>query len=54
MPDAFAEFVAENVSSGVLIIPQSLAFETAVNELTMIWAFSEAVERINRITYLPL
>ena len=54
MPVRFSEFIEENTSAGVLIIPQTMALETAVEELLMIWAASEPEEWINRIAYLPL
>ena len=54
MPEAFAEFIAENISSGVLIVTQSLSFEIVVYELMTVWAASEAEEWINCITYIPL
>ncbi|MDQ3064603.1 MAG: hypothetical protein M3R14_17325 [Acidobacteriota bacterium] len=54
MPVYFAEFVSNNTSAGVLIVPQTLSLERVVEELLMIWSASEADEWINRISYLPL
>lgn len=54
MPDHFANFIAHQTSSGVLIIPQHVPLAVAVEELLMVWDASEAEEWINRIAYLPL
>lgn len=54
MPIHFAEFISANTSAGVLILPQTLFLELAVEELLIIWSASEAEEWINRISYLPL
>jgi hypothetical protein len=54
MPKAFAEFVGENTSAGLLIVPQILSLNVAVEELLMVYLASESEEWINRITYLPL
>jgi hypothetical protein len=54
MPQHFAEFVKENTSYGLIIVPQSLAFKIVIGELLTIWTASEAEEWINRISYIPL
>jgi hypothetical protein len=54
MPQAFAEFIVENTSAGLLIVPQVLSFSVVIEELLMVYLASEADEWINRITYLPL
>jgi hypothetical protein len=54
MPDHFAEFVAKQVSSGVIVVPQNLAVAVVVEDLILIWAASEASEWANRILSLPL
>lgn len=54
MPKHFAEFIAKETSSGVIIIPQKLVVSTAVDDLILIWVASEAEEWINRIQSLPL
>jgi hypothetical protein len=54
MPDHFAEFVAHQESTGVIIVPQHLPVSAVVDELLLIWGASEAEEWINRISYLPL
>lgn len=54
MPRHFAEFLSEQSSSGVLVIPQHIRPSAAVEDLLLIWAASNASEWINRICYLPL
>jgi uncharacterized protein DUF5615 len=54
MPVAFARFLDEHSSPGVFIVPQSMEFLTAIENLLMIWAASDAAEWSNRICRLPL
>lgn len=54
MPRYFAEFIANEQSSGVLVIPQKLSIRAVVDDLILIWAASVAEEWINRIQSLPL
>jgi hypothetical protein len=54
MPRHFADFVAQETSPGLLIIPQSLAVAAAVDDLILIWSATEANEWINRMSVLPL
>ncbi len=54
MPGHFADFIAENTSPGVLVVPQYLPVSVAVEDLLLIWSASEAEEWINRICFLPL
>jgi len=54
MPLHFAIFISNNVSPGVLIVPQRLSVRTAIEELLMVWSGSEADEWVNRICILPL
>jgi hypothetical protein len=54
MPDHFARFVADQNSSGVLIVPQHLPLAVVVEELLLVWDATEAEEWTNRIAYLPL
>jgi hypothetical protein len=54
MPRHFAEFIAHETSSGLLVIPQSLSVAAAVEELILIWSATEAKEWVNRISILPL
>lgn len=50
----FAQFIDQQVSSGVLVVPQHLPVSLVVDELLLIWGASEAEEWMNRISYLPL
>lgn len=54
MPAEFAEFVASNLSTGVLIVSRKLAIEIVIEELIIIWAASSAEEWVDRIAKLPL
>jgi uncharacterized protein with PIN domain len=54
MPKRFAEFVAKDMSAGVIVVPQKLAVNAAVEDLILIWGASESKEWINRIESLPL
>jgi predicted nuclease of predicted toxin-antitoxin system len=54
MPEHFARFIMRQPSSGVIIVPQRLAISTAVDDLVLIQAASQAEEWINRILSLPL
>ena len=54
MPAAFARFLDEHTSPGVFIVPQSMEFLAAIENLLMIWTASDAAEWSNRICRLPL
>lgn len=54
MPAAFAKFTLSRQSPGVLIVPLKLEWVTAIEELLMVWAASDAEEWINIISPLPL
>jgi len=54
MPRHFAEFIADQPSAGVLIVPQKLPVTQIVEDLVLIWAATEAAEWTNRICVLPL
>ena len=47
MPQHFADFIADNSSPGVLIVPQHIAISTAIHELVLIWVATEAEEWTN-------
>ncbi|MEO8098624.1 MAG: hypothetical protein ABI811_13050 [Acidobacteriota bacterium] len=53
MPVHFARFTKDRVSPGLLIVSQSLEIGTAIDDLLLLWAITEANEWINRIGYLP-
>jgi hypothetical protein len=54
MPAAFARFLNEHSSPGVFIVPQSMEFLVAIENLLMIWTASDAAEWVNRICRIPL
>ncbi len=54
MPRHFAEFIMRDTSAGVIVVPQRLAVNIAIEDLILIWAASDAEEWINRIQSLPL
>ena len=54
MPRHFADFIASNISPGLIVIPQRLPLFSAVEDLLLIWSASEADEWVNRICFLPL
>ncbi len=55
LPRFFRQFVTEgHFSPGVLLIPQSLLVSRAIDELTLIWAASEAHEWETLLVWLPL
>ena len=54
MPFHFADFISNNDSPGVVIVPQSLPIGLAIEELLILWETSEAEEWINQIGSIPL
>ncbi|MEK7249825.1 MAG: DUF5615 family PIN-like protein [Bacteroidota bacterium] len=54
MPQHFAELIAKEPSSGVIIVPQNIPLATVVDELILIWLTTEAEEWLNRISSLPI
>jgi predicted nuclease of predicted toxin-antitoxin system len=54
MPRHFRQFVAQHDSPGVILIPQRLVLNTAIEDLVTIHRASEAEEWFNQIRFLPL
>jgi len=54
MPRHFAEFLRSNSSPGVFIVSQKTDLISAIEELVLIWAASEAEEWVNRLATIPL
>jgi hypothetical protein len=54
MPYHFGEFIMTNTSPGLIIVSQHLSIATAVEELVLIWAATEAEEWLNQIKSIPL
>ncbi|MFH7024374.1 MAG: DUF5615 family PIN-like protein [Heteroscytonema crispum UTEX LB 1556] len=53
MPLHFAELIATQTSSEVLIVSQDVPIQEAIETLILIWAASSAEEWINRIASVP-
>jgi hypothetical protein len=54
MPRHFRHFIAGQASPGVILIPQTLAPSTAIEDLVTISLASEAEEWVNQMHFLPL
>lgn len=54
MPRHFSDFIRQQSSPGLLIVPQSLSVTAVVEDLLLIHTATEADEWVNRIRYLPL
>lgn len=54
MPRHFAEFVARQPSLGVILVRQSLAIASVVEDLILIHGATEPDEWMNRLAYLPV
>jgi Domain of unknown function (DUF5615) len=54
MPKAFGAFANNSQSFGVLVVPQKLNLRTAIEELLIIWALSDAEDWLNVISSIPL
>jgi hypothetical protein len=54
MPRHFGDFIVNNRSPGVFVVPQHLSVDAVVEDLLLIWTASEAEDWINRICFLPL
>jgi hypothetical protein len=54
MPRHFCDFVAEETSPGVIIVPQHLSVAAAAEDLLLIWTMTEPEEWTNRLFFLPV
>jgi hypothetical protein len=54
MPKHFGEFIVDNKSPGVIVVPQTLQVVSVADDLLLIWHATESEEWINRICFLPL
>jgi predicted nuclease of predicted toxin-antitoxin system len=54
IPKYFRQFVMRQASPGVILIPQKLPLNMAIEQLLLIWLASEAEEWVNQIRFLPL
>jgi Domain of unknown function (DUF5615) len=53
MPTEFGQFIAAQMSSGVLILSQNLSISEAIDAIILIWEASTAEEWINQIMTFP-
>ena len=54
MPGAFREFLSQNHSPGLFLLPQNVPVARAIEDILLIWSASEAHEWRDRLTWLPL
>ena len=54
MPRHFGEFIASNMSAGVILVPTTIPIAHAIEELLLIWQLSESDEWTNLLRRLPL
>jgi hypothetical protein len=54
MPVHFSRFLSNRSSPGLIIVPQDLDIGTAIDDLLLVWATTEAEEWLDKIGYLPL
>lgn len=54
MPAHFVQFMKTRSSAGVILVPQDLDIGSAIEDLILIWATTEASEWTNRLAYLPV
>jgi hypothetical protein len=53
MPARFADFIAQSISAGLLIVSQNVEIGETIEQILLVWAASEAHKWSNRIGYLP-
>jgi hypothetical protein len=53
MPTEFGQFIATQISSGVLILSQNLPVGEAIDAIILVWEASTAEEWINQIMTFP-
>ena len=54
MPAHFARYVKRARSPGLILLREATPIATAIEELVLIWAASNAEEWINRLIWIPL
>ena len=54
MPGHFHRFIASAQSPGVILLRDGISIATAIEELLLIWAASEAEEWVNRLIWIPI
>jgi len=54
MPAHFARFLRSQPSPGLIVVSQELDLGSAIDNLLLIWAATDAEEWTNRIGYVPI
>jgi Domain of unknown function (DUF5615) len=54
MPVSFDQCVEERSSAGLILVPDKVLIRDAIEDLLLIWHFTEAEEWRNRMEWLPL
>jgi hypothetical protein len=54
MPGHFARYVKRARSPALILLREAIPIATAIEELVLIWAASDAEEWINRLIWIPL
>ena len=54
MPHHLSEFLKNSSSPGVIIVSQDLDIGSAIEDLLIIWAASDAAEWRDRVAFVPL
>ncbi len=54
LPLQFAEFIAQEQSNGLIVVPQQLSVRLAVEDLMLTWSASATADWLDRIRVLPL
>ena len=54
MPNHFAEFITQNKSYGIIIVPKKLPVIEVAENLILIWEVFSDEEWIDRIAFLPI
>ena len=54
MPAHFVRFTSGAHSPGVILLREAISISTAIEELALVWAASDAEEWIGRLVWIPL
>jgi hypothetical protein len=54
MPRWFDQCVEERRCAGLILVPDKVPIRVAIEDLLLIWHFTEAEEWVNRMEWLPL
>ena len=54
VPHWFDQCVEERISAGLILVPEMVPIRDVIEDLQLIWHFTEAEEWVNRLAWLPL